>query len=95
LDGIIYPPSEILTLRGGKIELSPFPIVETKGRENYDDRKKIKRLKIWCANVNANQDRFVYLPVYVKQEKWDKYKDDIKTFEDAIKIFKVISKRGG
>ncbi len=64
-------------------------IVETKGREDYDDRRKIERLKIWCADVNANQDRFVYLPVYVKQERWDQYKDDIKTFGDVIKIFKV------
>jgi len=69
-------------------------IVETKGREDFDDRRKIERLKIWCADVNTDQDKFVYYPVYVKQEEWDKYKDNIKTFEDVVKVFKVISKRG-
>jgi type III restriction enzyme len=69
-------------------------IVETKGREDLDDRRKIERLKIWCADVNANQDGFVYYPVYVKQEEWDKYKNDIKTFRDVIKIFKVEAKGG-
>jgi len=64
-------------------------IVETKGREDFDDRRKIERLKIWCADVNTDQDRFVYHPVYVKQEEWDKYKGDIKTFGDVIKVFRV------
>jgi len=70
-------------------------IVETKGREDLDDRRKIERLKIWCADVNTSQGGFVYYPVYVKQEEWDKYKDGIRVFEDVIKIFKVTSKRGG
>ena len=69
-------------------------IVETKGREDLDDRRKIERLKIWCVDVNANQDGFVYYPVYVKQEEWDKYKNDIRVFRDVIKIFKVEAKGG-
>lgn len=64
-------------------------IMETKGREDFDDRRKIERLKIWCADVNANQDRFVYHPVYVKQEEWEKYRKDIKAFKDVIKVFKL------
>lgn len=64
-------------------------IVETKGREDLDDRRKIERLKIWCVDVNANQDGFVYYPVYVKQEEWDKYKNDIRVFRDVIKIFRL------
>ncbi|MDD5530312.1 MAG: DEAD/DEAH box helicase family protein [bacterium] len=63
-------------------------IVETKGREDLDDRRKIERLKIWCADVNANQGEFIYYPVYVKQEEWDKYRIDIKTFENVTKLFK-------
>jgi type III restriction enzyme len=77
-------------------------IVETKGREDLDDRRKVERLRIWCSDVNINQDKskdlqdkFIYHPVYVKQEEWDKYKDNIKTFRDVVKIFKVTSKRGG
>jgi len=64
-------------------------IIETKGREDFDDRRKIERLKIWCQDVNANQSQFVYHPVYVKQEEWEKYKTDIKIFGDVIKVFKL------
>jgi len=64
-------------------------ILETKGREDLDDRKKIERLKIWCKDVNAIQNIFIYRPIYVKQEEWDKYQKDIKIFEDIIKIFKI------
>ena len=64
-------------------------IVETKGREDLDDKRKIERLKIWCQDVNANQGEFVYHPVYVKQEEWEKYRNDIKVFGDAVKIFKL------
>ena len=64
-------------------------IVETKGREDFDDRRKIERLKIWCADVNTNQDRSVYYPVYVRQEEWEKYRKDIKVFKDVIKVFKA------
>ena len=63
-------------------------IVETKGREDVDDRKKIERLKVWCKDVNTIQNIFVYQPVYIKQEEWNKYRKDVKTFEDAIKAFK-------
>jgi len=62
-------------------------IVETKGREDIDDRKKIERLKIWCKDVNTIQNKFIFLPVYIKQEEWDNYLNDIKTFEDVIKTF--------
>jgi len=63
-------------------------IVETKGREDIDDRKKIERLKIWCKDVNAIQNKFIFLPVYVKQEEWDKYINGTKTFGDVIRTFK-------
>ncbi|MCK4357840.1 MAG: DEAD/DEAH box helicase family protein, partial [Candidatus Cloacimonetes bacterium] len=62
-------------------------IVETKGREDFDDRRKIERLKVWCVDVNSNQNKFVYHPVYVKQEEWEKYRKDIKAFKDVIKVF--------
>jgi len=62
-------------------------IVETKGREDFDDRRKIERLKTWCVDVNANQDKFFYHPIYIRQEEWDKYKDNIRTFGDVIKVF--------
>jgi type III restriction enzyme len=63
-------------------------IVETKGREDVDDRKKIERLKVWCKDVNTIQNIFVYQPVYIKQEEWNEYRKDVKIFEDVIKTFK-------
>jgi type III restriction enzyme len=63
-------------------------IVEIKGREDIDDRKKIERLKIWCKDVNSIQNKFTFLPIYIKQEEWDNYLNDIKTFKDVIKTFK-------
>ena len=41
-------------------------IAETKGREDLDDVRKIKRLKVWCEDVNAAQNDRRYTPLYVK-----------------------------
>ncbi|MFH0772059.1 MAG: DEAD/DEAH box helicase family protein, partial [Candidatus Omnitrophota bacterium] len=49
-------------------------IVETKGREDFDDPLKIKRLAQWCDDANARQKKIAYKMLYVKQEEWDKYK---------------------
>jgi len=64
-----------------------FFVVETKGREDLDDLRKIERLVIWCNDVNKSQSKYTYTPVYVKQEKWDDIKDNLKSFDDVIKIF--------
>ncbi|MGH2644353.1 MAG: hypothetical protein ACRDE2_10425, partial [Chitinophagaceae bacterium] len=66
-----------------------FFIVETKGREDLDDIRKIKRLAVWCKDVNAAQKEYTYTPVYIKQEDWDKCKQDLKSFSDVCKIFEV------
>jgi len=64
-------------------------IAETKGREDLDDVRKIKRLKVWCNDVNAAQNERQYFPLYVKQETWEKHQKDIRTFENIIKLFKL------
>jgi type III restriction enzyme len=64
-------------------------IAETKGREELDDVRKIKRLQIWCNDVNKAQDEQKYIPLYVKQEAWEKYQKDIKIFNDIIQLFKL------
>jgi len=64
-------------------------IAETKGREDLDDVRKIKRLQVWCSDVNAAQSEQEYIPLYVKQELWEKHQKDIKTFGDIIKLFKM------
>jgi len=76
-----------------KTDAKTFFILETKGREDLDDIRKIKRLATWCKDINTAQKDYTYTPVYVKQEKWETVKDDLKLFQDVIKIFKVIENR--
>lgn len=78
------------------VKTSPttFFVVETKGREDLDDIRKIKRLATWCKDVNtATKDGepslYTYTAVYIKQDKWDEVKNGLKSFNDVIKIFKV------
>lgn len=66
-----------------------FFVVETKGREDDDDKRKIQRLATWCADVNAAQAAYTYTPVYVKQELWEERGKDCKSFADVLKIFAV------
>jgi type III restriction enzyme len=66
-----------------------FYILETKGREDLDDLLKIKRLTTWCKDINSAQSEYTYNPVYVKQEKWDEVKNNLKSFADTYQIFKV------
>lgn len=72
-----------------KTTSNTFFIAETKGREDLDDIRKIKRLAVWCKDVNAAQKEYTYKPVYIKQEDWDKCKNDLKSFGDVCKIFGV------
>ncbi|MDD4755213.1 MAG: DEAD/DEAH box helicase family protein [Prolixibacteraceae bacterium] len=66
-----------------------FYVVETKGREDLDDRRKIKRLGMWCKDVNSAQDEYTYTPIYIKQEKWEDIKNDLKSFAEVAYIFTV------
>jgi type III restriction enzyme len=46
-------------------------IIETKGREDLDDRLKIDRLKTWCADASALDQGVRYRALYVRQEDWE------------------------
>jgi type III restriction enzyme len=72
-----------------KTSTHSFYILETKGREDLDDLRKIKRLSAWCYDVNATQKQYTYFPVYVKQEEWDKRAKDLKSFQDVLLLFAV------
>ena len=63
--------------------------VETKGREDLDDLRKIKRLAVWCKDINSAQNDYTYSPIYIKQEDWEKYEADINSFADICKVFAV------
>ena len=72
-----------------KTGTNTFYILETKGREDLDDLLKIKRLVTWCKDINNAQSEYNYNPVYVKQEKWDEVKKDIKSFAEIAQLFQV------
>jgi type III restriction enzyme len=73
------------------IKTSPttFYILETKGREDLDDLRKIQRLATWCKDINTAQKEYTYTPVYVRQEKWEEVKNNLKSFDDVLKLFLV------
>ena len=72
-----------------KTSVDTFYIVETKGREDLDDIRKIKRLVTWCNDINRVQNQYTYDPVYIKQEEWEKKLSDIKTFKDVLLLFSI------
>lgn len=72
-----------------KTGTNTFYILETKGREDLDDLLKIKRLATWCKDINNAQSEYSYNPVYVKQEKWEEVKKNLKSFDDVCKIFRL------
>jgi type III restriction enzyme len=73
------------------VKTSPtqYFILETKGREDLDDIRKIKRLTTWCKDINKVQQDYTYRTIYIKQEKWDEIKGGLKYFEDVISLFEI------
>lgn len=62
-------------------------IVETKGREDLDDIRKVRRLAQWCKDVNDQQSEKKYTAIYIKQEDWEKHQSSLKSFNDVKAIF--------
>ena len=60
-------------------------IIETKGREEENDKLKFERLQLWCEDVNNRQTRIMYKALYIKQEDWEK--DRLKNFDEVIRVF--------
>jgi len=61
-------------------------IIETKGREEENDKIKFDRLLKWCDDVNSRQTRAVYNALYIKQEEWEKNK--VKSFDEVERLYK-------
>jgi type III restriction enzyme len=72
-----------------KTQPNTFYIVETKGREDLDDLRKIQRLYNWCKDINKTQKEYTYNPIYIKQEKWEDIKNELKSFSDVNELFTV------
>jgi type III restriction enzyme len=59
-------------------------IIETKGREEEDDKIKFERLEKWCEDVNARQSRVHYKALYVQQEDYEK--NVAKNFDELVRL---------
>jgi type III restriction enzyme len=60
-------------------------IIETKGREEEDDKLKFERLLKWCEDVNDRQTKMIYKALYIKQEDYEKNK--VKNFDEVVRVF--------
>ncbi|MBP6926183.1 MAG: DEAD/DEAH box helicase family protein [Candidatus Pacebacteria bacterium] len=68
-----------------KIDDKQVYIIETKGREEEDDRIKYERLQKWCVDVNERQTRVIYKALYVQQEEYEKNKAN--NFSELVRLF--------
>lgn len=75
-----YFPDFIVKASPGKLF-----VVETKGLEDLDVPLKMARLKQWCADVNAAQNRVQYDFVFVDEESFHRFKP--RTFADLVAAF--------
>jgi type III restriction enzyme len=63
-------------------------IVETKGREEVNDSLKRARLEVWVAEASsAIPDSVSYQALYIRQYEFEKHRNRLATFDDAIKLF--------
>jgi len=74
-----------------KIDEKTVYIIETKGREEENDKLKFERLQLWCEDVNNRQTKIVYKALYIKQEEWEK--DKLKNFDEVVRVFYGKNKR--
>lgn len=63
-------------------------IVETKGREEEDDKLKFERLQKWCVDVNSRQSRVEYKSLYVKQDDWERNR--FNNFDEVTRLFNTL-----
>ncbi|NOQ46979.1 MAG: type III restriction endonuclease subunit R, partial [Desulfobulbaceae bacterium] len=61
-------------------------IVETKGREDPDVPLKMKRLKLWCEDINQAQKAKTFDFVFVEEENFKKYNPS--SFEQLVNTFR-------
>ena len=69
-----------------KLNEKSIVIVETKGQEDLDVPLKIRRLKLWCEDINRAQPEVTYDFVFVDEESFNKYRP--KLFADLVANFR-------
>ena len=68
-----------------KVDDKQVYIIETKGREEEDDKIKFERLQKWCEDVNNRQTRIIYKALYVQQEDYEK--NPVRDFGELVRVF--------
>lgn len=61
-------------------------IIETKGLEDLDSPLKFERLKQWCTDINAKQNKIRYDCIFVEEEEFRRYHPS--SFKELIQNFK-------
>jgi type III restriction enzyme len=69
-----------------KKSITEIVIVETKGRQDLDDPRKLARLKQWCDDVNELSTDISYSFVFVDQSNFEQYPPN--SFGDLIDRFR-------
>lgn len=64
-------------------------IIETKGREDLDDVRKIERLRQWCKDINKLESQVKVKSLYVKQEDWEKMKEKPNTVKQLSEVLDI------
>ena len=62
-------------------------VVETKGLEDLDVPPKMARLKEWCKDINATQNKILFDYVFVEETEFIEYAPN--TFEALVKSFRT------
>lgn len=60
-------------------------IIETKGREDSDDRYKFLRLQQWCEDASAADSNVSYKSMYVREKKWKDFTPS--SFKQFISLY--------
>ncbi len=69
-----------------KTRLEDIYIVETKGLEDLDVPLKMERLKKWCEDINAMQNKISFDYVFVEEDVFSKYVPN--SFKELVDNFK-------
>ena len=71
-----------------KISNKETCILETKGREDDNDKRKHARLIQWCNDMNSHQNQKKYTPLYIKQDIWNNLHNKPLSFKELCNQFR-------
>ena len=71
-----------------KISNKETCILETKGREDDNDKRKHARLIQWCNDMNSHQNQKKYTPLYIKQDIWNNLPNKPLSFKELCNQFR-------